>query len=407
MSERLYYEDAYTTRFAAKIIERVRDSGRLAVVLDKTYFYPTSGGQPHDRGLISGVPVADVTIRDGDGAVLHWLEGGEPAGGKVAAEIDWPRRFDHMQQHTGQHILSQAFLRVAAAETVGFHLSDKSVTIDLDADNLTAAQVQEAEELANEIVWQNRSIHVQTVTPAQAKKLPLRKVPPVHDGHLRLIDIQDFDLTACGGTHVTATGSVGIIKVLRLERRGDHSRVEFNCGWRALRDYRQKNDLVNRLTTELTTGAGDVIAAVSRLQAEASEARRTVRKQQAQLLRLEAAALRQEGSRHDDVTIVTRVFTDKDPAQLRLLANHLIEEQGTIVLLGLSGSKTHLVFSRSAGAPGNVNRLLKTALEMLGSGSGGGSASFAQGGGPAVTQEKLQDVLIRVEKGLVNDIWSN
>ena len=407
MSERLYYEDAYTTRFEAQIIEHVSDSGRLTVVLDKTYFYPTSGGQPHDQGLINGVPVVDVTIRDEDGAVLHWLKGGEPAGREVTAEIDWPRRFDHMQQHTGQHILSQAFLRVAEAETVGFHLSDNSVTIDLDADTLTAAQVQQAEALANEIVWQNRPIRVQTVTLAEAEKLQLRKVPPAHDGRLRLIDIQDFDLTACGGTHVTSTGSVGMVKVLRLERRGDQLRVEFSCGRRALRDYQQKNDLVNRLTTELTTGAGDVVAAVGRLQVEASDAQRTARKQQATLLRLEAAQLRREGVRYGEVTIVTRVFTDKDPAQLRLLANHLVEEQETIALLGLAGSKMHLVFGRSGGAPGNVNQLLKIALEMIGSGSGGGSDSFAQGGGPAVTLEKLQDVLIQVEKGLVNQIWSN
>ena len=407
MSERLYYEDAYTTQFKAQIIERLSDNGRVAVVLNKSYFYPTSGGQPHDRGLINDVPVVDVTIRDEDGAVLHWLEGRAPAGREVTAEIDWPRRFDHMQQHTGQHILSQAFLRVAEAETVGFHLSNNSVTIDLDAGGLTATQVQQAEELANEIIWQNRPISVQTVAPTQAAKLPLRKVPPAHDGRLRLIDIQDFDLTACGGTHVTATGSVGMVKVLRLERRGDQLRVEFSCGRRALRGYQQKNDLVNRLTTELTTGADDVVAAVSRLQAEAREAQRMARKLQATLLHFEAAELRQSGTRHGEVIIVTRVFTDKDPAQLRLLANHLVQEQETIALLGLAGSKTHLLFSRSAGAPGNVNQLLKTALEMLGSGSGGGSASLAQGGGPAVTLEKLQHVLIQIEKGLVEQIWSN
>ena len=407
MNERLYYEDAYTTRFEAQIVEHVGDSGRTAVVLDKTYFYPTSGGQPHDLGLINGLPVVDVTIRDEDGAVLHWLESRQPAGRAVTGEIDWPRRFDHMQHHTGQHILSQAFLRLAAAETVGFHLSDNSVTIDLDTDSLTAAQVQQVEELANEIIWQNRPVGVQMVTLTQAQTLPLRKVPPTRDGRLRLIDIQDFDLTACGGTHVMATGSIGIVKVLRLERRGDHLRVEFSCGRRALRDYRQKNDLVNQLTTELTTGADNIVAAVGRLQADARDAQRTARKQQATLLRLEAEELRRDGVRHGEVTIVTRVFNDKDPAQLRLLANHLVAAQETIALLGLAGSKTHLVFGRSAGAPGSMNQLLKTALEMLGSGSGGGSDLFAQGGGPGVTPEKLQNVLIQVEKGLVNQKWSN
>lgn len=404
MSERLYYEDAYITRFEAKIIERVTDNGEIAVVLNKTYFYPTSGGQPHDKGWINRVPVTNVTIRDEDGAVLHWLDGREVPESEVTAEIDWPRRLDHMQHHTGQHILSQAFLRVANAETVSFHLSDSSVTIDLDANSLPPTQVQQAERLANEVVWQNRPIRVRTVTLSEVEDLPLRKVPPARNGGLRLVDIEDFDLTACGGTHVAATGCVGIVKVLRQERRGGQVRIEFCCGQRALDDYQEKNDVVNQLKTELTTGTHDLVVAVNRLQAEAREAQSMARKQQAVLLRFEADDLWQKGTQYGEVTVVTRVFTDKNPAQLGVLAKHLIENKVTVALLGLAGSKTHLLFGRSTSAPGDMNQLLAEALEALGSGSGGGSPSFAQGGGPTVAREQLQKVLTQVETVLIDQI---
>src|SRR5690606_29579462 len=200
MSDRLYYQDAYQTRFRARIVERVEEDGLIAVVLDSTCFYPTSGGQPADRGTLNGRPVADVFVRE-DGAVVHLVEG-ELWSDEVTGEIDWQRRFDHMQQHTGQHILSQAFIRVAGAGTVSFHLGDSSATIDLDNDRLQAQQVEAAELLANRIVWENRPVRVRLVSLAEAEQLDLRKLPDVQGDVVRLIDIDQFDLNACGGTHV-------------------------------------------------------------------------------------------------------------------------------------------------------------------------------------------------------------
>ena len=233
MSERAYYWDSYTVEFAAEVVEMTAIAGRPAVRLSLTYFYPTSGGQPNDTGILKqGEQVArvvDVVVRESDEAVLHVLDAAI-APGMATGEIDWPRRFDHMQQHTGQHILSQAFIRVAEAETIGFHLSGQSVTIDLDRVELTVEEVRAAEQLANEVVGQNRPVRASEVAREAATGLPLRKLPPGRDGKLRLVDIEGFDLTACGGTHVAGTAEVGLVKVLKTERRGAATRVEFVCG---------------------------------------------------------------------------------------------------------------------------------------------------------------------------------
>jgi alanyl-tRNA synthetase len=178
ISQRPYYFDAYTTHFKATIVERIQHDARLAVVLDRTFFYPASGGQPADHGKINEVPVIDVSIRETDQTILHWLEASELNDDEVEGQIDWSRRFDHMQQHTGQHILSQAFVELANAQTESFHLSQDSVTIDLDKVDLPADQIARVELLANEIIWQNRPVRAIMVSPEEAAELPLRKIPP-------------------------------------------------------------------------------------------------------------------------------------------------------------------------------------------------------------------------------------
>jgi alanyl-tRNA synthetase len=277
MSERAYYKDSYTNRFKAVVIERLVHDGRPALILDRTYFYPTSGGQPCDLGKMNDVSVVDVLVHPQNGDVLHILEN-EVSADQVKAVIDWQRRFDHMQHHTGQHILSQAFVQIAAAETVGFHLSPSSVTIDLDKNSLSQAQREEAEQLANEIIWQNRPVKARTVNQKEIQSLPLRKIPPARDGRLRLIEIADFDLTACGGTHVARTGEIGLLKIIKQEKRGEKLRIEFRCGHRALLDYQQKHQIVTQLTTQLTTGANELSTAVVRLQADNKQSHRQLKK---------------------------------------------------------------------------------------------------------------------------------
>jgi alanyl-tRNA synthetase len=399
MNDRLYYHDACTSRFTAVIVERIVENGRFAVALNRTYFYPASGGQPFDRGRLNNRAVTDVTVREEDGAILHWLDGAAPEDDGVTAVIDWPRRFDHMQQHTGQHILSQAFIRIAKAQTIGFHLSDDTVTIDLDVSELPANDLRHAEALANRVVWENRLITVHMVTRAEAEQMAIRKIPPAQTGKVRLIDIADFDLTACGGTHVSRTGSVGLIKIVKLERRREVMRVEFRCGGRALADYGSKNETVQALMAVLTTGQEALVTAVTTLQDENKTSQRTIKKLQNALLDTEVAQMLQTGQKLGDFTLVSRVFDENDGVNLRQLGNQLTQNQGVVALLAAAGSKSQLLFCRSEDAPGDMTALLKEALQQLG-GGGGGSAMMAQGGGPAADNGRLTDILATIQQTL-------
>ncbi|MCA9959309.1 MAG: hypothetical protein KC443_09765 [Anaerolineales bacterium] len=397
-THRLYYEDAYTHQFAANVVEQVTHEGGNVVVLDNSYFYPTSGGQPFDTGTLNGVAVINVTVRDEDGAILHWLDG-EVAPGKVTAVIHWPRRFDHMQQHTGQHILSQAFIQTANAHTVSFHLGDDTVTIDLDIDQLTAAQVNVAEDLANQIIWENRPIRIRFVSLAEAQQLNLRKIPPTNGEKLRLVDIEQFDLTACGGTHVAQTGAVGLIKVVKQERIRGMVRIVFCCGQRALGDYRLKNDVVNEAAAHLTTGYTELLPAIMRLQEELKQTSRTLKKQEAALLLAEAQQLWAGAERMGETAVITQTYTDRDAQHLRGLNSHLMEHGNVVALLGLAGEKSYLLFSRSADAPGEMNRLLQAALQQLG-GRGGGTAVTAQGGGPTAATTQVEQAIAHARQML-------
>ena len=403
MTERLYYDDAYTTEFTARIVERTRFEGRPAVVLDRTFFYPEGGGQPCDRGFIEGIPVVEVHTREHDHAVLHVLEQ-DVAGEQVACRIDQERRFDHMQHHTGQHILTQAFVEVAGAHTVGFHLGVESVTIDLDVPGLPQELVDRAEELANRIVFENRPVRAYLIDPDEAGDVRMRRMPGtlLTDG-LRVVEVEGFDRTACGGTHVARTGEIGIIKVLRLEKRGAETRVEFRCGGRALHDYRAKNALVGRLTAELTTGQDELLQAVARLREELRSTRQALRATRKHLIAYEAAELRAAAPEHNGTRIVRAVFTARPVEEVRALASHLIQQPATVALLGIAGEKAQVITARSKDLPFDVNTLLRRALHVLGSERGGGRPDFAQGGGIKAPTERIEAALEEAGKALFEE----
>ena len=403
MSERSYYTDSYTDTFAATVREQHEDPAGVRLVLDHTYFYPTSGGQPNDTGTIDGIPVQDVAIREEDGAIVHLLDRA-PNQMAVTAVVDWERRFDHMQQHTGQHILSQSFIQVADAETIGFHLSDETVTIDLDAANLDLEAIKQAELLANRIVWQDRPVIVRWASRAEAVNLPLRKIPDNGNDRLRLIDIMEFDLTACGGTHVARTGEVGLVKVVRQEARGGKTRVEFRCGARALAHYRSLNEVVRELTGLLTTGTVELATSITKLQETEKETRRTMNRLQSELDALQTQQLRQDGRRVGNYTLVVHVFENESAKRLRALASLLAAEDGTVALLGSTGERTHLAFGRAPEAPGAMNELLQDVLHKLGAGSGGGNSSLAQGAGPQVDEQLLNRVFAEVANKLLEEM---
>jgi alanyl-tRNA synthetase len=384
---RLYYDDSYAREFSARVVERLTYDSHPAVVLDRTCFYPTSGGQPNDLGTLGGVAVLDVAARKEDGAVLHVL--GEPlAADEVTGVIDWARRFDYMQHHTGQHILSQAFVQVAQASTVGFHLSLDSVTIDLDQPSLTDAQVAAVEALANEVVWGDRPVTARIVQPDDAEGVRIRKLPEhILTGGLRVIDIDGFDVTACGGTHVARTGEIGLIKVLKLEKRGDKTRVEFRCGGRALADYQAKNAVANGLAADLTCAIAELPQAVARLQEDFKAAQRALKAANSLLIDFEADRLAEEAPETNGVRVVKASFADRDFGDVRLLANKLIQKPSIVALLAVTGDKAQMVFARSADLSHDMNALLKATLAALANGRGGGQPQMAQGGGTASASE--------------------
>jgi alanyl-tRNA synthetase len=403
MTQRLYYQDAYTTNFKARIVERFQYKGSLAVVLDQTYFYPSSGGQPYDLGTLNDLPVTNVLVRPEDNAIAH-IVNGEIWSDDVTGQIDWRRRFDHMQQHTGQHVLSQAFLRAAEAETVSFHLGNENATIDLQGAGLKPNHIEQAELIANQIIWDNKPVTATMVSKEEAGRLSVRKVPNVGDEQLRIVEIKEFDRTACGGTHVSRTGEIGMIKIIKLEKRKEELRAEFLCGRRALVDYRQKNRIVNQLAHELTTGYSEIEASVLRLRDEVKLSRRLMKQQLAHSLSIEAEYLLNHGTRKGNIIIVAEVFSGRDVTELRMLANQISQTPKSIALLGAAGSTSQLIFARSEDAPGEMNQLIKPALQVLGSAAGGGTATFAQGGGPAADKERMVQALQRAERLLLGQI---
>lgn len=380
---RLYYGDPYLTRFTASVVERLRWGELPAVVLDRTALYPTSGGQPHDTGTLNGVPVVDVVEREEDGAVVHVLAAPLEAT-QVEGQIDWHRRFDLMQQHTGQHILSAAFLERLEANTVSFHLTEEYASIDLDRAPLEASEVAAVEELANAVVFEDRRLGARFVTDEEVPNLPLRK-PIAHAGPVRIVEIAGFDCSACGGTHVRATGEVGLIKVTRVERRGAETRVEFFCGRRALADYGRKNDLLLGLAQEFTVGYWELPDALHRQAGELQEARRDLRHAHDALLDAEAAVLWQETAPQGQIHLVQAHFPERGPEELKHLAQRLIAHPRTVALLASGhdpAEKGHLIFARSTDLDLNMGTFMRQACEAI-AGRGGGRPEFAQGGAPA------------------------
>jgi alanyl-tRNA synthetase len=390
MTERLYYTDSYRTHFSARVVERLTWGGRPAVVLDRTALYPASGGQPSDRGTLGGGAVQDVVVREEDGAIVHVLEH-DLREAEVEGELDWPRRFDHMQQHTGQHILSAAFERLLDADTVGFHLGAEHSTVDIDAAQLEPAAVIPVEELANRVIWEDRPIGVRFVSPEELAALPLRR-PPAVEGPVRIVEVAHLDVNPCGGTHVARTGEIGLLKIVRLDHRGDETRVEFLCGGRALRDYRAKNDVIRRLTAGLTVGYWELDQAVERLQAEAKQLRHELRGARKQLLGAEASELAEAAVVHDPYRVVWRVWERREPGELRALAQELMQYPRTVALLASVVERTHLCFARAEGVDLDVAALLREACARLG-GKGGGRPHLAQGSAPAADVDHVEAVL--------------
>jgi alanyl-tRNA synthetase len=376
MTERLYYQNSYLVEFDANVVEQAIHEGKPAVVLDRTAFYPTSGGQPFDVGTLSGARVLDV-VDTGDGRILHIVDRA-PDGAGVKGAIDWPRRFDHMQQHTGQHVLSAAFDRLLKARTESFHLGADYSTIDL-ARELSPAEIAQGEDEANRVVWEDRPVAIRFAGPDEIAKLPLRKEPR-REGTLRLIDVQDFDLSACGGTHVARTGAIGTIAIAATERFRGGSRVTFLCGGRTLAGYRALRDAVAGSVRALSVLPAELPVAIERLQADGKDLRRQIKDFQAKLAAQEADALADAAAAVGGVTAVVAALPGWDAAGLKSIATRIVERPGRVAVLVGEPAPAAIVVARSAGLTHDAGALLRQLVERHG-GKGGGRPELAQGGG--------------------------
>ncbi len=395
-TERLYYEDSRLLEFDAQVTGlSERDDGAVAVVLDRTAFYPTGGGQPHDTGILGEARVVDCLDVENE-SVLHLVQGPVPEiGDTVHGKVDWLRRLDHMQQHTGQHILSAAFVKLFNAPTRSFRVLEHECEIDVELANPTDEKIERAVDLANQVIWECRPIRIRHVTSAEAATLPLRK-EPAREGELRVIEIDDFDLTPCGGTHAKSTGEVGVIAVRSWERAKGLTRIQFIAGIRVLNDYRRANKTATDVAALFSAGREDSPTLVAKLIEENRELHHRVNRLSEIACRVEAAELL-NASRSDAgddasaVTIVARVFPNRDADSLKHLALALIGHPHIVALLASSdGDSARLVFARSADAPGDMNALMRRACELI-NGRGGGKPDMAQGGGP--NAEKIGEAI--------------
>jgi len=394
VTERLYYADSYVTDFTAAVLECLLWQGEPAVVLDRTAFYPSSGGQPSDRGDLGGIEVVDVVVRETDKAVVHVLRAPLDTR-RVDGSIDWMRRFDHMQQHTGQHIISAAFEKLLGANTVGFHIGAESSTADIAWPHMTADDVAQVEKLSNQIIWEDHRVTVRFISQEELASLSLRRQPAVEE-NIRLIDIQGFDLNPCGGTHVSRSGEVGLIKVTHLEHRGDVTRVEFLCGKRAFADYRSKNDVIDRLAHTLSVGYWELDSAVSRLQAERKQARRDLRRARERLVDLETRELVRSAVNKAGFSVVARVWSGRDSGEIRALAQVVTRTTGVVALLAsVTEGRAYLCFSRADDVGVDAAELLRSACHRLG-GKGGGRPHLAQGSAPCGDVKRVESVVADV-----------
>jgi alanyl-tRNA synthetase len=389
MADRIYYADPYARQFEATVVSLSSKDGRPVAVLDRTAFYPTSGGQPFDTGTINGVRVTQVE-EDDAGEILHVLDRAvEP--GPVHGEIDWDRRFDHMQQHTGQHVLSAAFDRVCGAPTVSFHLGAERSTIDLSREP-RPDEVAAAEREANRVVWEDRPVSIRFAPAEEVASMALRKQSR-RGGELRLIEVDGFDLSACGGTHVLRTGAIGIIAVSGWERFKGGLRVEFVCGGRALTVFRSLREIVSAGARALTVHPAELPASIERLQWDSKEHARTLKRLQERLAAHEADALARSAQQIGDHRVVVASLEGWDAGGLKALASTIVARPGhAAVLIAPSASGSPLVVARAADVALDAAALLRAIVARFG-GKGGGKADLAQGGGLSASQEALAQMV--------------
>ena len=382
MTNKLYLHDSYLKSCTAEIVQNVRLDGKPGIILDNTVFYPTSGGQPHDTGTINDINVLDV-CENTDRQIVHFLE--QPIkGSKALCRLDWAKRFDHMQQHTGQHLLSQAFLHIMGANTLSFHLGEQSATIDVDKPDLSTATIHKVEDLCVQIIYENSKIRVHEVDRKELHRYPTRK-PPETEDRIRIIEIKDFDFSPCGGTHCARTGEIGLIKIWRHENYKGGTRIHFKCGLRALHDYQVKSEVLKQLTITMSSAESVLYNIILKLKDVFNHTRRERDQFLKALMDYEADKLISESPAYEGILLISKEFIEQDMKAMSMLANMIIEKtSSTVILFGTTGqASARLLFQRSSDLNFDMLMLMQKACAAI-DGRGGGKAHKAQGGGPAI-----------------------
>jgi len=390
LTRRLYYQDSYQVEFEADVVERRTIEGKPALLLDQTCFYPESGGQPDDRGAIDGIKV--LRVLEDEEKIIHVLEE-NVSSDRVKGRVDWQRRFDLMQQHSGQHILSQSFYELFKAETLSFHLGESVSTVEIDLRKVEDEEVERVERRANEVVFEDREVKSYFVPEEKVKAIPLRKAPQ-KKGEIRVVEVSGFDYSACGGTHVRRAGEVGLIKVLGWERIRNNVRFEFVCGRRAREDYAQKNRLIRQLSTKLTVPEREILASVEKIFLDLKSQRKRIRKLEEEIVRYEALEIIRQAKEK----IIRKIFQDKTAEQIKFLALNIIRQGDFIVLFGLKEEgRGHLVFARSENIRIDLREFLPLVSPLI-KGKGGGQPSLVEIA--AESTENLEAALDKADEHL-------
>ncbi|SDN89546.1 alanyl-tRNA synthetase [Psychrobacillus sp. OK028] len=386
MTNKLYYEQPTIQTFQAKVTEQQPDY----VVLSETAFYPTGGGQPHDLGLINDIEVTNVEVIDGQ--IRHFLAIPLPENTtEVNGQIDWDRRFDHMQQHAGQHILSAAFEQLFGFQTISFHLGKDTVTIDLNIADVSEMQLAEVEQLANEIIMDNRPIETKWVTEQELSNYKLRKATSLKE-NIRLVIIPDFDYNACGGTHPLSTGQVRGIKILQTERQKKLVRVEFICGERILTHLQRKHQVLKSLISTLSTPENKIIEATKSILMQNSVLEKQIANLSNSLLAYEAKELKENA----EGAMITCILENRSMQELQKLAKLVIHEnpKSICILVSSNEDRLQVVAAKANDVEQSMKELIAHVLPYI-DGKGGGNDQMAQGGGDKIlSSEQLIQMAI-------------
>ena len=402
MTDRLYYDDAYLTEFDATVLACEGGDGAWRVRLDRSAFYPTSGGQPFDTGTLNDARVTDVNVDDA-GEVWHSVDRPLAVGGAVRGKIDWPRRFDHMQQHAADHMIASALWRLLGGVTIGLHISHDVSTIDVampeGVTRISADEIRRVEDDVNARVQRDVPVRCWFPDAEELKALPLRK-PPTVDAHVRIVAIGTDEMVACGGTHPSTAGQLGMVKILGAAPARGKMRVSFVAGMRALNDYRENHDRAHGAANLLSTGTENLVTHVAAMQEALKNAEAELARLRREAALADLTAAVDGAPRLSGGAVVIARMLDGDANLVKDAASRLIRRPGVVALLGAQAGEGRaiFVFARSQDVDIHMGQLLSSAARPLG-GKGGGRPDFAQGGGPAAVLEAAKGIMLGEDRG--------